>query len=116
MTRCTCFVSTGAAVVATLALLMMLRPGAVRAEPDGKAAFERVCSGCHGLKGGGDVGPRLVPFTKSTRELLGIVREGNGQMPAMSARDISDEEVSAVAEYLGTLGGEHDDTKGQSGD
>jgi len=70
----------------------------------GQQAFARVCSGCHGERGGGDVGPRLVPFRWSDREVLAIVREGNGMMPAMSARDISDDEVVAVAAYLRTLG------------
>jgi mono/diheme cytochrome c family protein len=69
----------------------------------GQRAFERICSGCHGPKAGGDVGPPLVPFHWVDREVLAIVREGNGMMPAMSARDISDEEVVAVAEYLRSL-------------
>jgi mono/diheme cytochrome c family protein len=76
----------------------------ISAESDrGKAEFERICSGCHGKEGIGEVGPRLVPFTKSNRELLAIVREGSGQMPAISVTDISDENVAAVAEYLRQL-------------
>lgn len=71
---------------------------------DGAAAFARICAGCHGAEGAGGVGPRLVPFTRTERELLAIVREGNGQMPALSRVDISDEEVAAVAEYLRKLG------------
>lgn len=69
----------------------------------GKTTFDRICAGCHGAEAAGDVGPRLVPFTKSNRELLGIVREGTGQMPALSVRDITDEEVVGVAEYLRSL-------------
>jgi len=97
--------SAAAAVAAAGALVgMVLSPGAVRAEPGaGKAAFERICAGCHGAEGVGDVGPPLVPFTRSDRELSAIVREGTGQMPALSVRDISDEEVAAVAEYLRSL-------------
>lgn len=100
--RLTGSASAAAAVVAAGALVgMVLSPGAVGAQSGaGKADFERICAGCHGAEGVGDVGPPLVPFTRSNRELLGIVREGIGQMPALSVRDISDEEVAAVAEYL----------------
>ena len=59
-------------------------------------------------EGGGDIGPRLVPFTWSNLEVFAIVREGNGMMPAMSVRDISDEEVAAVAEYLRSLSAKSD--------
>ncbi len=69
----------------------------------GKAAFDRICMGCHGPEGVGGIGPRLVPFNKDNRELFAIVREGSGQMPALSAADISDDEVAAVAEYLRSL-------------
>jgi mono/diheme cytochrome c family protein len=34
---------------------------------------------------------------------MGIVRDGTGQMPAISAREITDEEVMAVVEYLRSL-------------
>ena len=94
-----------AVLVEVLAVTVLLMGAAARAQPDnmGKTGFERICSGCHGDKGAGDIGPRLVPFTWSNREVLAIVREGNGMMPAMSVRDISDEEVAAVAEYLRSL-------------
>jgi len=49
-----------------------------------------------------------VPFTWSNREVLAIVREGNGMMPAMAVRDISDEEIAAVAEYLRNLSAKSD--------
>ena len=97
--------SAMAVLVEVLAVTVLLMGAAARAQPDnmGKTAFERICAGCHGDKGAGDIGPRLVPFTWSNREVLAIVREGNGMMPAMSVRDINDEEVAAVAEYLRSL-------------
>src|SRR5438477_2687985 len=97
--RRSCFVvATGFVVAFSLWL------EGISAEPDrGKSEFERICSGCHGKEGIGAVGPRLVPFTKSDREVLAIVREGSGQMPAISVTDISDENVAAVAEYLRQL-------------
>ena len=48
-------------------------------------------------------GPRLVPFSRSYEELLGIVREGSGQMPPISQRTISDEAVARVRTYLMSL-------------
>ena len=51
----------------------------------------------------GDAGPRLVPFSREYDELLGIVREGAGQMPPISARELSDEGVAQVLAYLKSL-------------
>lgn len=90
-------------VTVGLFLTVVAAPFASAQSPDGKAAFDRACAGCHGAAGIGDVGPRLVPFTRGNRELLGIVREGSGQMPAISDQDIADEDVVAVAEYLRSL-------------
>jgi hypothetical protein len=51
------------------------------------------------------MGPRLAGLNRDTGEVLGIVREGKGQMPPMSERDISDGNLARVIEYLRTLGG-----------
>ena len=73
------------------------QPDAVQA---GQLAFDRVCKVCHGPEGRGDAGPRLVPFTREYDELLGIVREGTGQMPPISARQLPDEGVAQIVAYL----------------
>jgi hypothetical protein len=44
-----------------------------------------------------------VPFTRGYQELLGIVREGYGQMPPISTREESDEEVLRIEAYLKSL-------------
>src|SRR5262245_1705630 len=80
-------------------------PSVVRAAPQdgkprGQEEFDRVCKVCHGAEARGDAGPRLVPFTREYQELLGIVREGIGQMPPIAARQLSDEGVSQVLAYL----------------
>lgn len=49
------------------------------------------------------LGPRVVPFTLTDRELLTLVREGGGQMMAFSAGVISDDQVGEVATYLRSL-------------
>ena len=36
-------------------------------------------------------------------EVLAIVREGNGQMPPMSMREVTDEQVRQIVEYLRSL-------------
>ena len=69
----------------------------------GQVAFNRVCKSCHGPEGRGDAGPRLVPFSRDYEELLGIVREGTGQMPPISTRELSDADVAQIVAYLKSL-------------
>lgn len=66
----------------------------------GQVAFDRVCKSCHGPEALGDAGPRLVPFSRDDEELLGIVREGSGQMPPISARELPDADVAQIVAYL----------------
>ncbi len=72
-------------------------------KPAGQAAYDRVCKVCHGPEGRGDAAPRLVPFTREYEEVLGIVREGTGQMPPISARQLADEDVARIVAYLQSL-------------
>ena len=69
----------------------------------GQVEFDRVCEVCHGPEARGDAGPRLVRFTREYEELLGIVREGQGQMPPISARTLPDEGVAQILTYLKSL-------------
>lgn len=69
----------------------------------GQVDFDRVCKVCHGPEGRGDAGPRLVPFTREYEETLGIVREGAGQMPPISVRELPDEGVAQIIAYLKSL-------------
>jgi mono/diheme cytochrome c family protein len=73
------------------------------AQPPGQVDFDRVCKVCHGPEARGDAGPRLVPFTREYEELLGIVREGQGQMPPISVRQLPDEGVAQILAYLKSL-------------
>ena len=94
---------TAAALMAAVAALFV-QP---RSDQDilraGQAAFDRVCKRCHGAEARGDAAPRLVPFSRDYDELLGIVREGAGQMPPISARELSDEGVADIVAYLKSL-------------
>ena len=70
----------------------------------GKAAFERICAMCHGESGEGAEGPPLVPLKYGAPEILGFTRNGRGNMPPQPRSAITNDEITAVAAYLGTLG------------
>jgi mono/diheme cytochrome c family protein len=89
------------AAIAAVAALGVEKPQA--AQPSGQTAFDRVCKTCHGPEARGDAGPRLVPFSRDDEELLGIVREGIGQMPPISTRELPDESIAQIAAYLRSL-------------
>jgi acetyl esterase/lipase len=72
-------------------------------DQSGRTAYERVCEACHGAQGAGKEAPRLVPLTMEFDALLAMVREGGGQMPPISAREISDQQVRQLASYLKSL-------------
>jgi mono/diheme cytochrome c family protein len=78
-------------------------PAQQETKQNGQAEFDRVCKVCHGPEARGDAGPPLVPFTREYEELLGIVREGAGQMPPISARQLPDEGVAQIVVYLKSL-------------
>jgi mono/diheme cytochrome c family protein len=69
----------------------------------GAAAYTKVCQACHGANGRGGVGPALVPMTREPAEVLAIVRDGLGQMPPVSTRELSDEDVTRIVEHLRSL-------------
>jgi mono/diheme cytochrome c family protein len=83
-------------------------PGSPRATGDthakGKAAYGKACEACHGPEGNGkSQGPGLVPFTLELQELITIVRQGIGVMPGTPRDRVSDEEISAIRDYLVSL-------------
>jgi mono/diheme cytochrome c family protein len=69
----------------------------------GQAPYDRICKMCHGPEGQGNAGPALVPFELDDEQLLAKVREGGGEMPPVSERRLSDDEVKQIAAYLRTL-------------
>ena len=75
----------------------------VASRESGQAAFDRTCRVCHGSEARGDSAPRLLPFSRSVDELRATIREGRGQMPPISAQQVSDHEVVGLVEYLRSL-------------
>lgn len=65
----------------------------------GRQVFDRNCSQCH-PGGASGLAPAInnKPLPQWTIKLQ--VRHGLGAMPAFSDREISDEQLDAVAEYL----------------
>ena len=72
-------------------------------EPQGGAPYRRVCQMCHGEGARGDIAPPLVGGAFDPAYVLAIVREGYGQMPPISAREVTDEQVREIVAYLATL-------------
>ena len=70
------------------------------AQHPGEAAYDKVCVTCHGPQGSGGLAPALAPMSYDADYVLAIVREGFGQMPPISARELSDDEVYQLVEYL----------------
>jgi len=68
--------------------------------PSGEVVFHRNCDGCHGEGDGAPVVTLPRPFVYEDGQVLAIVREGRGEMPAFSRGQISDAQVAAVAAFL----------------
>ena len=84
--------------------LMSIAVATRQSEPlPGKVPFERVCAACHGEDAKGDQGPSLLPMTLEYEELLAKVRQGGGEMPAITKAKMTDDEVKQVLEYLKSL-------------
>jgi cytochrome c551 len=66
----------------------------------GETVFAVNCSGCHGTDASGGVGPALVGTGLTAAEVVAIVAEGRGVMPAglVEGQDAAD-----VAAYVASL-------------
>lgn len=74
---------------------------AMRAQPpSGEAVFKRNCAACHGEGDGAPVVALPRPFVYEDAQVLAVVRDGRGEMPAFSSGQIADSEVAAVAAFL----------------
>ena len=80
-------------------------PAAGAQDHSGAEPYERVCQLCHGAGGRGDIAPGLVPLGFDAEYVLAVVREGYSQMPPISTRELTDDEVRQVVGYLDALSG-----------
>jgi cytochrome c oxidase cbb3-type subunit 3 len=82
----------------------------------GKATFESTCSTCHGLDGGGGMGPNIqgIPFTLGMEATTNVIKNGmTGGMPAFGSQ-LSAAQIQQVVQYLLTL--KHQDAYKVTGD
>ena len=92
-----------AAVLAVTLAVVVPLPAAAAQDPPGAQPYRQVCEFCHGAAGRGDIAPALVPFGFDAEYVLAVVREGYGQMPPISRRELDDDAVRQVAAYLEVL-------------
>jgi putative heme-binding domain-containing protein len=71
----------------------------------GKQTFETTCSTCHGLDGGGAMGPNIqgIPFRLGVDRVASVIKNGlSGGMPAFSGQ-LDAQQIQQVVGYLLTL-------------
>lgn len=68
----------------------------------GQAVFTDNCVGCHGENGEKITGWKAEVREHSLEQVKDVIRNGQGRMPSFSDK-LSDEEISAVAEYAKEL-------------
>lgn len=77
--------------------------GASAAKADsGKRAFASAgCAACHGVQGQGTkLAPQIAPPPLELPALIGYVRQPSGTMPAVSAANASDQQLSDIYAFL----------------
>ncbi len=94
------------AIAAAALLLTAVAPASAQSEEGKQAYSEGGCVMCHGPRGRGADGPRLVPLGRTSEGLARIVREGLGEMPPLDTDLLSDEGLDLIYEYLMALSGD----------
>ena len=89
--------------VLTAVMTLAMAPVAAAQDHPGTTPYRQVCQLCHGEGGRGDIAPSLVPLGFDAEYVLAVVREGYGQMPPISQRELSDDEVRQAVAYLESL-------------
>jgi len=102
-------VSRRIAVATLIVILGSIPTASAQDDHPGAAPYAQVCGMCHGEAGKGDIAPPLVPGRFDPEYVLAIVREGYGQMPPISSRELTDDQVRQIVEYLASVGEEGSD-------
>ena len=70
----------------------------------GQDLFDHVgCWECHGFKGQGGVGPKLAPGPVAEGAFKSFVRTTSGDMPAFTAKVLSDADLDDIYAYLQSI-------------
>ena len=85
-----------------VSLSMMGTPHLYAEPPSGRDLYQKkICFACHGKDGqGGGAGPSLKGLGKNKTEIIAFLKKGSAKMRPVKA---TDEELSALADYLLTL-------------
>jgi len=82
--------------------------GKAEAIAEGQALYRRLnCYGCHGMRGGGGMGPNLTDETWQTgdgsdADLLVQIRDGRGKMPAFKEA-VNDDQAWKIIAFVRSL-------------
>ncbi|QTD41672.1 cytochrome c550 [Sporosarcina sp. Te-1] len=71
-------------------------------EFDPEGFTQQKCIGCHGGDLTGGMGPNLHGLSDSKETIHGIIKNGQGAMPAFGGQ-ISDEQIDQLADYILSL-------------
>ncbi len=75
---------------------------------EGKALFDGLCEGCHGVNGTGDEGPALnrpnLTLANDDAALRRVIRDGIPDRGMPRVRRMTDDEVNVLASYVRGLG------------
>ena len=90
--------------LAAVAALIFAGPAFAADPAKGKQTFIRVgCWECHGFEGQGGTGPKLAPGPLAAPALKAFVRTTSGDMPAFTAKVLSDADLDDIYAYLQSI-------------
>lgn len=99
-----------------LSIAALAAPSAMAADAGGKANYDKLCLSCHGADGKGNPAmakvfgeKELNIATKGTAakkddELIKVMVDGRGKMPASAAKTLSKEDQKALIGHVRSLG------------
>jgi mono/diheme cytochrome c family protein len=93
-------------LLSVLSVVAVISAGAAAQQsdpPPGRAPYRRVCATCHGENAEGNQGPALARIDIDYDEFVAKVRHSDGEMPSIPAKEITDDELKQVFEYLKSL-------------
>jgi mono/diheme cytochrome c family protein len=61
------------------------------------------CSRCHGARAEGNIGPQLAGTARTLQYVMAKVRAGGAVMPAFTADQVTDQEITQIYAWLRSL-------------